>query len=168
MQSLKRSLKDKGYDAQTVKDQVSTIFTVITAVTYVFNGFAGITLIAAAYGIVNTLYMSVQERTKEIGLMKALGMGKRKIFTLFSVEAVLIGFWGSILGVGFANIIGRIVNAIVSKGFLKDFTGLQLLSFPFVPSALIVGGIMLIAFLSGTLPARRASQKDPIEALRYE
>jgi putative ABC transport system permease protein len=166
--TLKSDLKTKGYDAKTVKDQVSTVFTIITAITYVFDGFAAITLVAAAFGIVNTLYMSVSERTKEIGLMKALGMGKRKIFLLFSIEAVLIGFWGSILGVGFANLIGKLVNSVTSKGFLKDFEGLHLLSFPLVPSTIIVVGIMLIAFLAGTLPARRASQKDPIEALRYE
>ncbi len=166
--ALKADLKTKGYDAKTVKDQVSSVFTIITAITYVFDGFAAITLIAAAFGIVNTLYMSVSERTKEIGLMKALGMGKNKIFTLFSIEAVLIGFWGSILGIGFANLIGKLVNSIVSKGFLKDLPGLELLSFPLTASAIIVAGIMLIAFLSGTLPARRASQKDPIEALRYE
>ncbi len=112
--------------------------------------------------------MSVQERTKEIGLMKALGMSKGKIFTLFSIEAILIGFWGSMLGVGFAVALGKVVNAVASKGFLKDFTGLQLLSFPLKSVAVIVIGIMLIAFLAGTLPARRASQKDPIEALRYE
>lgn len=166
--TLKKNLKDEGYNAQTVKDQVSTVFTIITAITYVFNGFALITLVAAAFGIVNTLYMSVSERTKEIGLMKALGMSKSKIFLLFSIEAVLIGFWGSILGVVSANLIGKAVNSVVSNGFLKDFEGLHLLSFPFASSAIIVIGIMLIAFLAGTLPARRASRKDPIEALRYE
>jgi len=168
IKTLKSDLKTMGYSAKTVKDQVSTIFTVISSITYIFDGFAAITLLAATFGIVNTLYMSVQERTKEIGLMKALGMSKRKIFTLFSIEAVLIGFWGSILGIVFANIVGRIVNNIVSKGFLKDFTGLQLLSFPLKTSLIIVIGIMVIAFLAGTLPARRASNKDPIEALRYE
>jgi len=166
--SLKSTLSAEGYTAQTIKDTVGTVFTVISAVTYVLDGFAAITLLAATFGIVNTLYMSVSERTKEIGLMKALGMGKGKIFLLFSIEAVLIGFWGSLLGVGFATIIGHIVNSVGSKGFLEDFTGLQLLSFPAKPSALIILGIMLIAFLAGTLPARRASQKDPIDALRYE
>ena len=168
IQTIKSDLKTKGYDAKTVKDQVGTVFTVISAITYVFDAFAAITLVAAAFGIVNTLYMSVQERTKEIGLMKALGMSKQKIFTLFSIEAVLIGFWGSMLGIAFANILGKIINAVASKGFLKDFTGLHLLSFPASASAIIVGGIVLIALLAGTLPARRASQKDPIEALRYE
>jgi putative ABC transport system permease protein len=168
IQTLKNTLKADGYNAETVKDQVSTVFTVINAVTYVLDGFAAITLIAAAFGIVNTLFMTVQDRTKEIGLMKALGMGKRKIFLLFSTEAVLIGFWGSLLGIIFSNLIGKLVDNITSKGFLKDFTGLKLLSFPAKSSIIIIVSIMIIAFLAGTLPARRASKKDPIDALRYE
>ncbi|HEY5137730.1 MAG TPA: ABC transporter permease, partial [Methylococcales bacterium] len=149
--TLKSKLNAQGYQAQTIKDTVGTVFTVITAVTLVLDGFAAITLLAATFGIVNTLYMSVSERTKEIGLMKALGMGKRKIFLLFSIEAVLIGFWGSMLGIGFATLVGNLVNTIGSKGFLKDFTGLQLLSFTAKSSVTIVLGIMLIAFLAGTL-----------------
>ncbi|MEO8784977.1 MAG: FtsX-like permease family protein [Candidatus Saccharimonadales bacterium] len=166
--SLKSSLSRDGYDAKTIQDQVGIVFTIIDSVTYVLDGFAAITLLAAAFGIINTLYMSVSERTKEIGLMKALGMSKPKIFLLFSIEAILIGFWGSLIGVGIANLIGRLVNAVSSRGFLKDFTGLHLLSFPWQASAYIIVGIMLIAFLAGSLPARRASRKDPIEALRYE
>jgi len=100
--------------------------------------------------------------------MKALGMSPRRIFALFSIEAVLIGFWGSILGVGFAALIGKAVNTIGKHGFLKDFSGLSLLTFPLTTVATVVIGIMLIAFLAGTLPALRASRKDPIEALRYE
>jgi putative ABC transport system permease protein len=95
-------------------------------------------------------------------------MGKRRIFLLFSTEAVLIGFWGSMLAIVFANLLGKLINSFTTKGFLKDFTGLQLLSFPAKASAIIVIGIMLIAFLAGTLPARRAARKDPIDALRYE
>ncbi|HWZ65457.1 MAG TPA: FtsX-like permease family protein [Patescibacteria group bacterium] len=166
--SLKNDLKSKGYDGSTTKDRVNTIFTVISAITTVFNVFGAITLVAASFGIVNTLLMSVQERTREIGLMKALGMSPRKIFTLFSVEAVLIGFWGSLLGVIVAAVFGNIINSIAAKGFLKDFSGLQLLVFPPMSVLSIVLGIMLIAFLAGTLPAFRASRKNPIEALRYE
>ena len=100
--------------------------------------------------------------------MKALGMGPKRIFMLFSIEAVLIGFWGSALGVCFAALIGKVVNTIGTHGFLKDFTGLSLLTFPLSTIAIVIVGIMLIAFLAGTLPAFRASRKDPIEALRYE
>jgi putative ABC transport system permease protein len=110
----------------------------------------------------------VKERTKEIGLMRALGMGRRRIFLLFSSEAVLIGFWGSILGVAFAALAGQVINAVGTNGFLKDYPGLSLLTFPPSTVVAVVLGIMLIAFLAGTLPALRASRKDPIEALRYE
>lgn len=166
--TIKNELSAKGYTGQTIKDRENTVFTAITAVIIVFDVFAGITLLAASFGIINTLFMSVQERTKEIGLMKALGMSPRRIFTLFSIEATMIGFWGSALGVAFAALLGKIVNTIASKGFLKDFPGLSLLTFPLTTVAIIILGIMLIAFLAGTLPALRASKKDPIEALRYE
>ena len=165
---LKNTLKTQGYEARTIKDQVSTVFTVLNAIIIVFDMFGAIALLAASFGIVNTLLMSVQERTKEIGLMKALGMSPRKIFALFSAEAVLIGLFGSLLGIGFAEAVGAVVNSIASHGFLKDFVGLHLLSYPARVEAVIVLGIMFIAFLAGTLPAFRASRKDPIDALRYE
>lgn len=165
---LKDRLREKGYSALTLKDQINTVFSVIDAIIIVFNMFGAIALLSASFGIVNTLLMAVQERTKEIGLMKALGMGKRRIFALFSIEAVLIGFWGSLLGIVFANLIGRLINTVASNSFLKDFEGLELLSFPAPSILLIMLSIMAIAFLAGTLPARNASRKDPIEALRYE
>jgi len=165
---LENLLSSKGFTSKTIKDEQSTIFTAINAIIIVFDLFGAIALLAATFGIINTLFMSVQERTKEIGLMKALGMSKPKIFLLFSIEAILIGFWGSMLGVGFAALIGSVINNIGRKGFLKNFPGLNLLTFPLSTVIVVVLGIMLIAFLAGSLPALRASRKDPIEALRYE
>jgi putative ABC transport system permease protein len=166
--TIKNALTAKGYAGATIKDRENTVFTALNVIIIVFDMFGAIALLAASFGIINTLFMSVQERTKEIGLMKALGMSPRRIFTLFSIEAVLIGFWGSVLGVGFAALIGKVVNTIGAHGFLKDFTGLSLLTFPLSTIAVVIVGIMLIAFLAGTLPALRASKKDPIDALRYE
>lgn len=166
--TIKSKLSAKGFTGKTIKDEESTIFTAINAVIIVLDMLGVIALLAASFGIVNTLLMSVQERTKEIGLMKALGMSPRRIFMLFSIEAVLIGFWGSLLGVGVAAGIGSIVNAVGRHGFLKDFPGLSLLTFPLATVVVVIGAIMLIAFLAGTLPALRASRKDPIDALRYE
>ncbi len=168
LKDLKKTLADKGYDAKTLDDQLGIIRQVIDAITTFLNIFAVIALAAASFGIVNTLFMSVQERTREIGLMKALGMGRGKIFMLFSIEAVLIGLWGAIIALGAANILGRIGSNIASKTLLKDFEGLHLFAFPFLSMLPIIILIMVIAFLAATLPARRAAKLDPIDALRYE
>ena len=166
--NMKKTLNDKGYEGTTLDDQLGIISSVIDGITTFLNVFAGIALVAATFGIVNTLLMAVQERTREIGLMKALGMGKHKIFMLFSFEAILIGFWGAVIALGAANIIGRIGSEVATKTIFKDFEGLHLFSFPAPAMIGIIILIMVIAFVAGALPAWRASKLDPIEALRYE
>jgi len=165
---LREELAELGLSAMTIEDQVGMIQTFFDVILIVFTVFGGIALIAASIGIINTLFMSVQERTKEIGLMKAMGMSNGKVFLSFSIEAVLLGFWGSMLGIALSMIVGSIGQAIATETFLADFPTFQL--FVFTPQNLIIITIviMFIAFLAGTLPARRASRKDPIEALRYE
>lgn len=165
---IKQDLSAKGFDGTTVADRIGILQQVITAITYVLIFFGAIALLAASFGIINTLFMSVQERTKEIGLMKAMGMSRGKVFLLFSVEAILLGFWGSFIGITLAYIVGQIVNSIASQNFLKDLPGFELTVFPILPVLVIMVVIMLIALLSGTLPARRAAKQDPIDALRYE
>jgi putative ABC transport system permease protein len=168
MNEVKSRLSDKGYSAMTTKDRLGTIQSVISGITGVLGAFAGIALLAASFGIVNTLLMSVQERTKEIGLMKAMGMRSSRIFLLFSTEAVLIGFWGSAIGVAVAVVVGNVGNHIVANGILKDLPGLNLLLFSPLSIIQVMLLIMAIAFLAGTLPARRAAKQNPIDALRYE
>lgn len=166
--AIKTRLDEQGYQGMTVEDTIGIIKQVIDAITAVLNFFAAIALLAASFGIINTLLMAVQERTREIGLMKAMGLGRNKIFLLFSIEAVLLGFWGSLLG-SLAGIgVGQIVNNVASNSFLKELPGFDLTVFSIQSVAVIMLIIMTIAFVAGTLPARRASQKDAIEALRYE
>jgi putative ABC transport system permease protein len=168
LQTLKDQLQKDGYAASTLKDQLGIINGVITGITTFLNVFAAIALAAGSFGIVNTLLMAVQERTREIGLMKALGMGRRKIFAIFSIEAGLIGLWGALVAVALANIVGRVGSHIASTTVLKDFEGMQLFSFPLVSTLLIILLVVAIAVIAALLPARRASRLDPIEALRYE
>ena len=165
---LQKDLDKQGFTAKTLDDILGTVTKIINAITVFLNIFAGIALVAATFGIINTLMMAVQERTREIGLMKALGMRKSKIFMLFSLEAILIGFWGGLVALGIANIIGRIGSRVASDTILKDFAGLELLSFPAFSMVKIILIIMAIAFIAGALPSRRASKLNPIDALRYE
>jgi putative ABC transport system permease protein len=165
---LKQDLDRAGYTAQTLEDRIGIIATVINGILVVLNVFGAITLLAAAFGIINTLLMSVNERTSEIGLMKALGANRRSIFSIFAMEAASIGFWGALLGVVVSVVLGRIVSQIATESFLKDFVGFELLVFPVLPSLAVLFGIMLLAFIAGALPSLKASKLDPIKALRYE
>lgn len=166
--ALKDRLADAGFTGTTIADQLGMITTVIDGIVLVLNAFAVIALLAAAFGIVNTLYMSVQERTREIGLMKAMGMASGRIFTLFSLEAAFLGFLGSAIGAGIAILAGTGISGILADGFLADLPGLTLIAFDPVSIATIIILVMIIAFLAGTLPAARAARKDPVDALRYE
>lgn len=165
---LKEEIAAAGMSAQTVEDQLGLVQTVISGITGILNAFAVIALLAAAFGIVNTLLMSVQERTREIGLMKAMGMGSGRVFALFSLEAALIGFLGSALGVMLAVLVGLPLNGALAAGPLSGLSGLNLLLFEPAGIIGVITLIVVIAFLAGTLPARRAAKKNPIDALRYE
>jgi putative ABC transport system permease protein len=167
-QAVKTALSEEGFMAMTVEDQLGVITGIIDTVTWVLNGFALIALLAASFGIVNTLLMSVQERTREIGLMKALGMSGGKVFGLFSTEAVMLGIMGSVIGVGLGIVVGLVGNAALVNGPLSGVAGLSLFAVDPLAIVLIVLLILVIAFLAGTMPAARAAKKDPIEALRYE
>jgi len=166
--ALKQKVIDEGFSVQTIEDQLGVITTVIAGIVGVLNAFAIVALLAAAFGIVNTLLMSVQERTREIGLMKAMGMGSRRVFALFSLEATFIGFLGSALGALAAVLLGSALSAVLAVGPLAALPGLNILMFEPVSVVGIIILIMAIAFLSGTLPARRAAKQNPIESLRYE
>ncbi|MGA1827625.1 ABC transporter permease [Microbacterium sp.] len=166
--ALKERLADVGYTATTVADQLGMFKAVIDGIVLVLNAFAIIALLAASFGIVNTLFMSVQERTREIGLMKAMGMGNGQVFSLFSIEAAFIGFLGSAIGVVIAMLAGSALSSALSGSLLADLPGLTLIAFEPIAILFIVVVVMAIAFLAGTLPAARAARADPVDSLRYE
>src|SRR5215204_5950453 len=168
VERVKKRLDEKGFKAETMADQSKRTYDAISVFQVGMNLFAFIALRAASFGIINTLVIAVMERTKEIGLQKALGMGRAKIFFLFSLESILIGFWGALLGIGGAVLLGTAANSYASKYYLESFEGYSLIAFKPFSLLFIVALICLVAFIAGVLPAFRASRLNPIEALRYE
>jgi len=166
--ALQKRLSDAGFTATTLADQLGTMTSVIDVIVMVLSGFAVIALLAASIGIVNTLYMAVQERTREVGLMKAMGLSSARVFALFSVEAVVIGLLGSALGVAAAVVVGKAASAALANSVLSAMPGLSIVAFNPLTVALVVLGVMALAFLAGTMPALRAAKQDPIASLRYE
>ena len=166
--ALKADLAEAGYTGTTVADQLGTFKAVIDGIILVLNAFAVIALIAAGFGIINTLLMSVQERTREIGLMKAMGMSSGRIFALFSLEAVFIGFLGSAIGAVVAMGVGSVISGVLANGILSGLAGLQLVAFTPLSILSVLLLVMGIAFVAAVLPASRAARQSPIDSLRYE
>lgn len=166
--AVKSDLQADDLAGQTVEDQLGVVQTVINGIIGVLSAFAVVALLAASFGIVNTLLMSVQERTREIGLMKAMGMSNGRVFALFSLEAAVIGLLGATIGALAAILVGSAIANVAADTLLADLPGLRILLFDPVNVIAVVGIITVIAFLSGVLPARRAARQNPIESLRYE
>lgn len=166
-ESLKSELEAKNYGAQTAKDLQSILFTIVNILQGIVIFFGILALLASVFGIINTQYISVLERTSQIGLMKALGMSRRDVGKLFRYEAAWIGFLGGVLGAGLAWLLGTVLNPWISKQ-LELGEGNYLLVFIWWHMAILVVGLTLVAIIAGWFPARKAARLDPIEALRTE
>lgn len=166
-ETVKTEIKDQGMSALTSKDISGMIFTMVNVLQGIVFGFGVLALIASVFGIINTQYISVLERTSQIGLMKALGMPKRSVAKLFRYEAAWIGFIGGVIGAGVAYAAGTLMNPWITDTLTLG-EGNYLLVFVWWQIALMIIGLMLVAILAGWLPARKAARLDPIEALRTE
>lgn len=166
--AVKTALEEKGFDAETVADSRKRTYDAIGIFKTGMNLFALVALLAASFGIINTLVIAVLERTKEIGLQKALGMGRGKIFAIFSLESVLIGFWGAVLGTVGGIATGLIANRVLVAAYAESFEGFSLFAFKPLSIMFVILLVCGIAFVAGVMPAIRASRLNPIESLRYE
>ena len=167
LQAAKTEIESKGYYVQTSKDIQKTITQFVNILQAMVLVLGLITLIASVFGVVNTQYISVLERTREIGLMKALGMSRKSINRLFILEASWIGFMGGLVGIIAGTALGIALNPWITKK-LDLGEGNSLLQFSVVQMLVLLLALMLVAAIAGLLPARKAAKLDPVEALRTE
>ena len=144
---------------------MSSITTIINAITYVLIAFVAISLIVSSIMIGVITLISVQERTKEIGILRAIGASKRNVSGMFNAETVIIGFASGALGVIITYLLCIPINMVLHR-----LTGIGNLSaFLPIPAALILIAIsMVLTLIAGIIPSRSAAKKDPVVALRTE
>ena len=164
---VKDELKKSEIYAMTAKDAQGLLFTIVNLIQGIVIGFGVLALIASIFGIINTQYISVLERTQQIGLMKALGMRGRDVSRLFRYEAAWIGFLGGIIGALLAWGVGVLLNPWITE-IIGLGEGNYLLVFQLLPIAALVVALMIVGVAAGYFPARKAAHLDPIEALRTE
>ncbi len=144
---------------------LSGVTDIINAITYVLIAFVAISLVVSSIMIGVITLISVQERTKEIGILRAIGASKRNVSSMFNAETVIIGFAAGLLGVGVTYLLCIPINAIV-----QALTNIQnLRAYLPVSTALVLIAIsVVLTLISGIIPSRSAAKKDPVVALRTE
>lgn len=164
--TVQQAITDAGYESYGLEDERKQMMTMINVAQWGLAGFGALAIIASIFGVINTQYISVLERTQQIGLMKALGARRKDISRLFRYEAAWIGLLGGAIGVGLAYLV-TLFNPLIAD-VLELEAGTRLLRMDWLMSGVLIAGLMLVAIASGWFPSRKAAKLDPIEALRSE
>ncbi len=167
---VRKQITDLGYTSFSIVDELDQIRTVFLIVDSVLGLLGGISLLVASFGIANTMIMSILERTREIGIMKAIGAEDREIKLIFFVEAAVIGVFGGVVGVLVAWGIDTLANRLAYQFILKP-QGAGFVNFFSLPIYLCVGAVLfalLISIAAALYPASRAARIDPVRALRHD
>jgi putative ABC transport system permease protein len=163
-------LNELGFSSFSIVDQLKELRTVFLILNSALALLGGISLLVASFGIANTMIMSILERTREIGIMKAIGAEDREIKLIFFVEAGLIGLMGGMAGALAAWAIDAVANRLAYR-FVLQPRGVSYVDFFALPPYLWLGAILFavaIAILAALYPAARAARIDPVKALRHD
>jgi putative ABC transport system permease protein len=169
VESLETSIKNLGFNAFSLLDASKSLRTFFSVFDSLLGIFGALALAVATLGIVNTLVMSILERRREIGVLKALGAADSDVQRLFFVEAGVMGLLGGILGVTFGWLLGRAVtygtNVYLHR---QNLNSIELSSVPWWLVLSALGFAVLVSLAAGLYPASRAAKLNPVDALRYE
>ena len=144
---------------------MSSVTSIINAITYVLIAFVAISLVVSSIMIGVITLISVQERTKEIGILRAIGASKKNVSSMFTAETALIGFAAGCVGIGATVLLCFPINAIV-----QHLTGIPNLEayLPWPVACVLVAISVVLTLFAGIIPSRSAAKKDPVVALRTE
>ena len=162
-QAIKDEVAALGYRGSSADALASTFTQMLDIFTYILSGVAGISLFVSAIMILTVLYISVVERTQEIGVIKAIGGRKKDIRRIFVSESFLIGLFSGILGVGIAYLITVVGNIVVENLFDTAILNMT-------PAFAVFGIVtsVIISMVAGLMPAQKAARLDPVEALSHD
>lgn len=160
---VKEKIKELGYSESSQKQMIDMFNQMISILTYVLSGVAAISLVVSTIMIIIVMYISVVERTKEIGILKAIGARKKDIRRIFVCEAFLIGLFSGVVGLAFSSLLMIFINSKSNKLF-----GINLVLVRESYEAFGVSISIFISTLAGLLPANKAAKLDPVESLRRE
>ena len=169
VETLRQDVASLGFQTQTFGDQFRNLEDLLGKVRIALLGLALVAMLLACLGIANTMYTAVLERTKEVGVLKALGARSRDVLLLFVTEAAGIGLAGGLVGVLIAIGLGRLGNAAVDR--LTQAVGNTSFSVFRTDVLVVVAAVVaavILSTISGLLPALRAARQDPAMALRHE
>lgn len=164
-----QTLRDSGYNVYSVAESLEGVEDSMQVFQLALGGIGAITLLVAAIGIINTMTMSIYERTKEIAIMKVIGATFTDIRLLFLTEAGMIGLFGGLMGLIFSYTLSFVINQL-SGDFMGNYMGtgeaLHLSVIPWWLALFAIGFSIMIGLLAGVYPANRAVKLSPIEAMR--
>ncbi len=166
---VRRQIESEGFVTQSVADTVAQINGVFTTATTILALLGFVALAVASLGMFNTLTVSLLERTREVGLMKAMGMKSDEVKELFLTESLIMAFFGGLLGLFLGYLGGQILSIILSIFSVTRGVGFIDISYlPFSFVLIILGLSLLVGLVTGIYPARRATKISALNALRYE
>ena len=159
----------KGEDSQIkytdyIGLMMSSITTIINAISYILIAFVAISLVVSSIMIGIITYISVLERTKEIGILRAMGASKRDVSRVFNAETIVVGLAAGLLGIGVTLLLLIPINAIIKS--ITSIGGLAVL--PPIGAVILVLISMFLTFIAGLIPAKIAAKKEPVTSLRTE